>query len=210
MKKIIFLFCFFFFMLEAKIAQLVKIKGINPSIYVDLVFENGIDALPIDLKVYPKNTSCYLAQEVAEALNVVQKELNLMGFGLLIRDGFRPIWVQKKLWEEILKLPIDNPDDYISNPVQEGGRHTRGTAVDLMIVKKDGSSLPCPPFLFSEESHQNYFGDKLTHEQIYFRELLRFLMIKHGFTPIRCEWWHYDLKNWREYDPLPYDFKDLE
>ena len=82
--------------------------------------------------------------------------------------------------------------------------------LDLVLVRLyDASYLPMPPFSFDERAHQNYFGSELTTEQIYYRELLRFMMIKHGFTPIKSEWWHFDYKNWRDYEVLAIDFDAL-
>lgn len=59
--------------------------------------------------------------------------------------------------------------------------HTAGRTVDL----------------FSEASHPDYRG--ITEEQYENRMLLRRVMLRNGFAPIDCEWWHFALKN----EPYP-------
>lgn len=124
-----------------------------------------------------------------------------MGLGLKIWDGFRPMPAQWKFWELV-------PDErYVSDP-RKGGRHTRGTAVDLTLITGDGQELPMPsPFDdFSEKAHRNYMG--ATSEEIANRELLQKVMEKHGFIGYASEWWHFDLEGWEEY--LPIDVSDRE
>jgi zinc D-Ala-D-Ala dipeptidase len=193
---------------ELKEARLVDIQALCPQIKVNLFLESGDN--PLNLTVYPKGTKAYMLEDAAYALIEVQKELEPVGYGLEIADAFRPLWAQKKLWDAVQLLNLPRPDDYISDPYTEGGRHTRGTAVDLKIIKlDDGTPLSFPPFSFDQRAHQDYFGPGITPEQISNRELLKSLMIKHGFTPIKTEWWHYDYKNWRDYKPLNYQFSEI-
>jgi len=94
------------------------------------------------------------------------------------------------------------PDErYVSDP-RKGGRHTRGTAVDLTLVTKDGQELPMPSAFddFSEKAHRNYMG--ATPEEIGNRELLQTVMEKHGFIGLPTEWWHFDLVGWENYPPI--------
>jgi D-alanyl-D-alanine dipeptidase len=35
-------------------------------------------------------------------------------------------------------------------------------------------------------------------------------MEKYGFTAIRSEWWHYDLKNYQEYPVLDLSFEEID
>lgn len=54
------------------------------------------------------------------------------------------------------------------------------------------------PFdLFSEVSHPDYTG--ITDQQYENRMLLQRAMVKNGFVPIDCEWWHFTLKD----EPFP-------
>jgi D-alanyl-D-alanine dipeptidase len=51
--------------------------------------------------------------------------------------------------------------------------------------------------LFSEKSHPDYRG--ISEEQYNNRMILRHAMIRGGFVPIDCEWWHFTLEN----EPYP-------
>jgi D-alanyl-D-alanine dipeptidase len=54
------------------------------------------------------------------------------------------------------------------------------------------------PFdMFSEVSHPTYRG--ITNEQFENRMMLQSAMIRNGFIPIDCEWWHFQLKD----EPFP-------
>ena len=78
--------------------------------------------------------------------------------------------------------------------------HSRGSAIDLTLLDmKTGKELDMgSPFdLFSEVSHPDYQG--ITEEQYENRMILRQAMLRNGFQPIDCEWWHFSLKN----EPYP-------
>lgn len=78
--------------------------------------------------------------------------------------------------------------------------HSRGSAVDLTLVDMiTGKELDMGgPFdLFSEVSHPSYQG--VTPEQYANRMLLQKAMVRNGFVPLDCEWWHFMLKD----EPFP-------
>lgn len=88
----------------------------------------------------------------------------------------------------------------------EKSGHTRGSTVDLTIIKKDGSFVDMGGTfdLFSEISHPDY--KNLTKEQKKNRKILHDAMIKAGFKGIDSEWWHYTLKN----EPYPDTYFDFD
>lgn len=88
------------------------------------------------------------------------------------------------------------------DPNIEKGRHTRGTAVDVSLVKLDITKVKMPTEFdsFEEKAHSNY--KNLPKEAIDNRELLKDVMKKHGFNVITFEWWHFDFDNWQEHPPL--------
>lgn len=174
--------------------ELVDVAQAIPNIKIDLIY-----GTPHNLTGKPVYdfTVCLLVKDAAHQLKKVQLELEAMGLGLKIWDGFRPMAVQWKLWEIL-------PDErFVSDP-RKGGRHTRGTAVDLTIVDKDGNELLMPTGFddFTEKAHSNYNG--ASTEAILNRELLKQIMHRHGFTVYPSEWWHYDLINWQNYPVLDF------
>ncbi len=123
-------------------------------------------------------------------------------------DRREPMFVQKQLWEIALTMNLDDPGNYISDPDVEGGRHPRGVAVDLTLVRlQDGQELSMPPMEFSKRAHRDFTG--LDDERLKNREFLRSIMEKYGFVGISCEWWHYNLPNWYEYEVLDVTFQEL-
>ena len=172
--------------------DLVDILSINPTIVLDIRYatENNFT----HHKLYPV-VQCMLRREPAESLSAVQRELKFRGLGLKVFDGYRPLSIQKKLWEAV-------PDDrYVANPAK-GSRHNRGAAVDLTIVDSLGHELEMPtPFdSFSEKAHCDYM--KLPKNVLKNRALLERVMERHGFLRMSSEWWHFDFYSWGRFQIL--------
>ena len=70
-------------------------------------------------------------------------------------DCYRPPAAQQRFWEIL-------PDErYVSNPAK-GSRHTKGTAVDLTIVDKNGAELEMPSVFddFTERAHRKDIAEE--------------------------------------------------
>ncbi len=177
----------------------VEIVKMNPHIRLDIRYATPNNFL--HQTVYPQ-ARCFLRHDAAMAIDAVQKELELIGLGLKIFDGYRPLSVQKKMWQ------IMPNAHYVANPAK-GSRHNRGMAVDLTLVDAEGNALPMPTEFdsFKEEAHQDFFN--LPVDVLRNRWILRTVMEKHGFSPIRTEWWHYDFKGWKSYKVLDKSFETI-
>ncbi len=151
----------------------------------------------------------YMTKESLKALSVAAEDLRKQGYRLLIWDTYRP------------QKAVDNFVRWINDPNDEGNKtfyptlkksdllkgqyimeksgHTRGSTVDLTLIKMDGSFVDMGGTfdLFSEISHPDY--KKLTRKQKQNRKILHDAMIKAGFNGIDSEWWHFTLKN----EPYP-------
>lgn len=151
----------------------------------------------------------YMTKESLQALSVAADDLRKQGYRILIWDTYRP---QKAVdnFVEWINNPNDdgnksfyptlNKSDLIKgNYIAEKSGHTRGSTVDLTIIKTDGSFVDMGGTfdLFSEISHPDY--KKLTRKQKKNRKILHDAMIKAGFKGIDSEWWHFTLKN----EPYP-------
>lgn len=145
----------------------------------------------------------FLHRDTAEALQRVQRDLRKKGLGLKVWDAYRPLSVQRKMWNLI------RDERYVSNPAKNKGRHTRGTAVDVTLVDRSGRELPMPSDFddFSARAHRDFPGG--TDEQRRNRALLERVMTKHGFTGYPTEWWHFDLAHWENYPPLDISIEAL-
>ena len=174
--------------------QLVDIQSLMPNIKIDLKYAT-IDNFTGQI-VY-NFQHCLLIKEAAFRLRDVQNELESLGLGLKIWDGFRPMEAQWKFWKLL-------PDErYVSDP-RKGGRHTRGTAVDLTLITQDGQELSMPSGFddFSEKAHRTYM--QCSTEEMKNREFLQKIMEKHGFIGLSTEWWHFDLVGWEAYPPIDF------
>jgi D-alanyl-D-alanine dipeptidase len=169
--------------------ELVNIKSVIPNIQIDLKYATPANFTGQTVYAFQE---CFLRKEVALKLAEVQAELAARGLGLKIWDGFRPMAAQWKLWELV-------PDErYVSDP-KKGGRHTRGTAVDVTLVNQKGEELIMPSDFddFSEKAHRGYSG--VSEEAIFHSELLKEVMERHGFVGLPTEWWHFDFVGWESY-----------
>ncbi len=149
--------------------------------------------------------------EAARALKAAAGELLVQGYRLKVFDAYRPACAVKHfvLWgiedQDIRMKPYFYPelekqslfsDGYIASK----SSHSRGSAIDLTLFDmKTGKELDMGgPFdFFSELSHPGYRG--ITEEQYANRMLLQHFMIRNGFEPYDCEWWHFRLSD----EPYP-------
>lgn len=215
---------------------LILFSFIQPSIASQISYDKSdfapvytvIDDAAFDIRYYSSNNFtgnringykapvAYMTQEGINALAAAASDLRKQGYRLLIWDTYRP------------QKAVDNFVEWINNPNDEGDKsfypdlkksdllkgqyimeksgHTRGSTVDLTLIKKDGSIVDMGGTfdLFSEISHPDY--KKLTREQKKNRKILHDAMIKAGFQGIDSEWWHFTLKN----EPYPDTYFDFD
>ena len=152
-----------------------------------------------------------MTKEAARALNSIVGELLVQGYRLKVFDAYRPACAVKQfvLWgiedQDIRMKPyfyptLEKQALFAEGYIAKQSSHSRGSAVDVTLLDmKTGKELDMgSPFdLFSEASHPDYRG--ITEEQYDNRMLLQRVMIRNGFAPIDCEWWHFALKN----EPYP-------
>ncbi|MCK5633119.1 M15 family metallopeptidase [bacterium] len=187
------------FFLTSLAHNLVEIIKINPNIQLDIRY-----ATPNNFtgKAVYESPRCFLCKTTAQKINAIQKELETMGLGLKIWDGYRPRSVQYIFWNVA-------PDrTYVANP-KKGSKHNRGTAVDCTLIDKHSNQLEMPSVFdeFSVKAHRNYAS--MTPAAAKNCKLLENLMIKYGFIPLPHEWWHFDDVDWRQYELLDIPFSQL-
>lgn len=198
--KLILLFIFLYFQksFPYSLDSLVLVTNLDSTILTDVRYATTNNFTG---KIFYTTDKVYLIDEVAKALvkahQYLKKKYNLR---IKIYDGYRPLSVQKKLWEVY-------PDErYVANP-QKGSRHNRGCAVDITLVDKNGKELDMGTNYddFTEKAHINY--KKLPSKVLNNRKILRETMIRFGFIPNRTEWWHFDYRDWKKYPVLDIEVK---
>ena len=171
-------------------AELVDIQTINPHIVLDIRYatENNF----MKRNVYGV-ARCVLRREVAEKLSQVQADLEKQQLGLKVYDCYRPLAVQKVMWQIVSARP------YVANPAR-GSKHNRGAAVDLTLVDSNGQELEMPTEFdnFTFRAHRNYQG--ASREAKKNRSLLEEAMKNRGFIPLSKEWWHFDAVGWQKFE----------
>jgi len=189
---------------------------------------NVVDDAVFDLRYYsPYNFTghkirgykapvAYMTKEALQALAAAAADLRAQGYRILVWDSYRP------------QKAVDHFVEWINDPNDPGNKsfyptlqksdliagdyimpksgHTRGSTIDLTIIKQDGSFVDMGGTfdLFSEISHPDY--KKLTKKQKKNRKILRDAMLKAGFKPLDSEWWHFTLKN----EPYPDTYFNFE
>ena len=152
-----------------------------------------------------------LTVEAARELKTVSNELNVQGYRLKVFDAYRPACAVKHftLWgiedQDIRMKPYFYPELekqalFAEGYIAKQSSHSRGSTVDLTLLDmKTGKEVDMGgPFdYFGELSHPDYRG--ITDEQFENRMFLQKAMVRNGFKPIDCEWWHFTLKN----EPYP-------
>lgn len=153
-----------------------------PGIYVDLKYATTDNFT--GQKIYGFEDG-YLRYGTVKKLMKVQAELESMGMGLKIWDGFRPVSAQFKLWEVC-------PDPtYVANPETGYSSHSRGNTVDLTLVDANGHEIEMPTGFddFSALADRDYSDCPEAAAQN--AQLLQEIMEKHGFKGYFGEWWHF-------------------
>ncbi len=158
-----------------------------------------------------------LTRAAARALKAVSNEMIVQGCRLKVFDGYRPAHAVKHfvLWGiedlDLRMKPYFYPDLEKQSLFAQGyiasqSSHSRGSTVDLTLLDmRTGRELDMGgPFdLFSPVSHPDYRG--ITEEQYANRMRLQQVMVRHGFRPIDCEWWHFTLED----EPYPDTYFDF-
>jgi len=158
-----------------------------------------------------------LTKEAARALKSVSNELSVQGYRLKVFDAYRPVSAVKHfiLWgiedQDIRMKPYFYPELqkqelFAKGYIAKESSHSRGSTIDLTLLDMaTGRELDMgSPFdRFGAVSHPDYRG--ITQEQYDNRMLLRRAMLRGGFEPIDCEWWHFTLAD----EPYPDTYFDF-
>ena len=158
-----------------------------------------------------------LTREAARALKNVANEANVMGYRLKVFDAYRParavrhfvFWGIEDL--DLRMKPFFYPNLEKQVLFQEGyiakeSSHSRGSTVDLTLLDMATGKevdMGSPFDLFDPLSHPD--NREVTDAQYDNRMLLQNLMVRAGFVPIDCEWWHFTLGE----EPFPETYFDF-
>ena len=184
----------------------VSVGEVIPDVLLDIRYYSSFNFIGERIDGY-EEPAALLTREAAQALKEASREAMEQGFRLKVFDAYRPQkavdhfvrWAKdpedirmKAFFYPDLEKKIIIPQGYIA----EHSGHSRGSTVDLtlfdMATQQDvdmGGTFD----YFGELSHPDYSGvSEVQHAN---RMLLQSLMVKHGFRPLKTEWWHFILEN---------------
>ena len=188
----------------------VVLADFVPSIVQEIRYHSSYNFIGERIDGYEEPVAL-LTKEAARALKSVAGELIVQGYRLKVFDAYRPACAVKHfvLWgiedQDVRMKPyfypeLEKQELFAKGYIAKQSSHSRGSAVDLTLLDmKTGKEVDMgSPFdLFSEASHPDYRG--ITDEQYENRMRLQRVMLRNGFQPIDCEWWHFALAD----EPYP-------
>ena len=207
---------------EADSKDFVNITDVVPDAILEIRYFGTYNFVGTRIDGYLQPTAL-LTREAADSLRAVSDELKEHGYRIKIYDAYRPqmgvdhfVRWGKDLDDTLMKpyfYPNETKDSlFIKDYIATRSGHSRGSTLDMtlfdMRTEKEvdmGGTFDW----FGKESHPDCGGDPETHtyrpndtitaEQFANRMLLRDVMLRHGFKPYDCEWWHFTLKD----EPFP-------
>jgi len=181
-----------------------------PSIIQEIRYHSSYNFIGDRIDGYEEPVA-FLTREAARALRSAANELLVKGYRLKVFDAYRPAVAVKHfvLWgiedQDIRMKPyfypdLEKQDLFARGYIAKQSSHSRGSAIDLTLLDmKTGQELDMGSSFdfFGEISHPDYTG--ITQEQFENRMTLQHAMVRNGFLPIDCEWWHFMLAD----EPYP-------
>lgn len=158
-----------------------------------------------------------ITREAARAVKAVAGEMAAQGYRLKVFDTYRPATAVKHfvLWGiEDLDLrmkpffypDLDKTDLFKLGYIAKQSSHSRGSTIDLTLLDMATGKevdMGSPFDFFGEVSHPDCRD--ITDAQYENRMTLRRAMLRAGFDPIDCEWWHFTLRD----EPYPNTYFDF-
>lgn len=191
-------------------SDFVLLADYVPSIIQEIRYYSTYNFIGDRIEGY-EEPCAIVTKEAARALQSVSGELASQGYRIKVFDAYRPATAVKRFvqWSvddlDLRMKPffypnLDKAELFKRGYIASRSSHSRGSTVDITLLDMTTGKevdMGGPFDLFSERSHPDYRG--VTPEQYENRQYLREAMLRNGFEPIFCEWWHFTLAN----EPYP-------
>ena len=210
---------------EMNSTDFVNITDVVPDAILEIRYFGTYNFVGTRIDGYEQPTAL-LTRQAADSLKAVSDDLKAQGYRLKIYDAYRPqsgvdhfVRWGKDLADTMMK-PYFYPNEIKDSLFDRGyiarhSGHSRGSTIDLTIFDmRTGKEVDMGGTFdwFGLESYPSCGGDPatgiyrendtITAQQFENRMILRRAMMRHGFKPYECEWWHFTLKN----EPYPDTF----
>ena len=201
---------------ETNTAGFVLVSDYVPAVIQEIRYYSTYNFVGDRIDGY-EQPCAIVTKEAARALREISNKLNVMGYRLKIFDAYRPaaavrhftMWGVEDLDQRMKPFfypDLEKQELFRRGYIASKSSHSRGSTIDLTLLDmKTGKEVDMgSPFdYFSEVSHPDYKGG--TKEQYENRMFLQDMMIRGGFEPIDCEWWHFTLRD----EPYPNTYFDF-
>lgn len=176
---------------------MVNLEEVDSTIRVSLMYSRPDNFCGVVL--YTDIHHAFLHPQAARALALAQQYLHeeRPDLDLIVFDACRPMSVQQQMWDRVKNTPQQN---YVSNPRNGGGLHNYGLAVDISLCDSKGDTLDMGVKVDNMDSRSHIDREaelvstgRISAQARQNRELLRRIMKRAGFMPLRTEWWHFNL-----------------
>lgn len=195
-------------------ARLPIAEGDEPLVRVEESTRLRVHAVYAAMNLPGAETTLLLRQGAYMRLRQAAESLPA-GIALCLFDGFRPLSVQRHLyegfWKEVAREHPTWDDDAIRAQVQQfvavpnpnrdaPPPHRTGGAVDVYLVDTT-TGVPLPMGTEADEisprSVTGWYETQPTEPFTQNRRLLYHVLTAQGFTNYHGEWWHFDFGNQR-------------
>lgn len=162
---------------------LADLQALDSDILIDLRYATEDNFMA--RQVYPDNSRAFLRRETAVKLIRANEIFKKDGYTIKIWDAYRPLSVQRIMWEH---SPLPG---YVAHP-DKGSKHNRGAAVDITLVDQEGKELEMPTGFddFTEKAARDYANHSAEAKRN--MDYMTQVMVSCGFKGIRTEWWHFE------------------
>jgi len=190
-----------------------------------------VDGLVVDMRYFGANNfvgekidgyerpRCLLSVQAAAGLASVQRSLARQGLGLKVFDCYRPQravahfvrWSRQPddaRHKAEFYPDVDKRDLFRSGYIAERSGHSRGSTVDLTLVRRVGAAMVDLDMgtRFDFFSPKSWLSDRsVSAEAQANRALLAAAMTRGGFRGYDKEWWHFTLVT----EPFPDSYFDF-
>jgi D-alanyl-D-alanine dipeptidase len=191
----------------------VVLTDVVPEAIVELRYYTLYNFIGDRIRGYEEPV-CLVTREAASALKNVNNEFLPLGYTIKVYDAYRPQMAVDHFveWSRNLNdtrmqnyfYPEESKADLFAHGyISSKSGHSRGSTIDLTIydLRNDCDVDMGGNFdYFGYRSYPDY--PYITDQQKKNRQLLRSIMLKHGFRGIDTEWWHFTLIQ----EPYPYTY----
>lgn len=182
--------------------DMVDLEKLDDKLILDIRYSSENNFMK---SVFYEDARAFINKDAAPNILNASRQLNEMGYGLIIYDAYRPWFVTKMFWEGT----PDNLKHFVADP-SKGSVHNRGCAIDIGLYNlSDGTPVEMISGYdeFTDKAYPSYTGGTKYQREI--RDELIKIMTKNNFSVYQFEWWHFNY-NECESGVMNYSFKDLD